>query len=455
MGVFTEVAERFHGLSGPSVRELSPTLNDMVLAASKAMDLLEGKPFRTGMKVAVLAGSIAKLMGLPSREVSSIVYAALLHDIGLAGITSDVFPHLPPGTTEKQIFQMHALLNARVIGTPHERPFSGDLSHLLSQHPLVAKSFIQALNLSEDVTDIVAAHHELCDGSGYPHGLSMEQIPLGARILALADVAEGVMAEVTTGLTTRRQALDSFLDIKTIDKFDPEVVATFKQLIDEHEDFLKGLFSLEVENMLRCLLPQRSKPLTGQELFNVVRALGGLSDSILALYKSERSYNVAMTAMRLAASLGIYREQCGELAIAAALMDIGHLGTPIGLLLKPGPLTADERAIMQDHPVMTREVLKGLPGFHNIVLWCSEHHERLNGKGYPGNKKGYEISIGGRILALADVFDALTNRRPHRSHSMAAMDAIPVIGQGRMTLYDTQLVTQLRRVVLETELVVH
>lgn len=444
MGVFTEVAERFCGIDKQEVAK-SPTLNDMILATSKAMDLLEGKPFRSGMKVAVIAGAIARRMALPMRELVSIVYAALLHDIGLVKIAADLYPHLPARLTEKQLFHTHALKNARAEEIPDE------VVQRLYQHPQAAESIVASLNLSEDVALIIAAHHELCDGSGYPNGLTASQIPRGAKILAFADVIEAVMSEVTTGLTTRRETLLDFMETEAVGKFDETVMSHFKDVMGDNDDFLRSLATLEVESMAAALLPQKYAPLSGQDLLSIVKVMGSLSDSILSLYKSKRSQQVANKAVRLASSLGIHREQTGELAVAAMLMDIGHLGTPIGLLLKPGPLTTEERAIVQDHPVMSREILKGIPGFENIVLWCSEHHERMNGKGYPGNKKGYEISIGGRILALADVFDALTNRRPHRIHAMSPMDAIPIIGQGRMTLYDHHLFAQLRRVVLETE----
>ncbi len=458
MGVFAEVAERVlepveAGRNDAPTRPL-PGLTDLLMAISKAIDLLEGKPLRSGMKVAVIAGSIGKLMEMSAREVTTIVYAGLLHDIGLSRIVCDIYPHLPPNISEKQIFQMHALLNARIVGTPHERPFSPELDHLLQQHPLAARDLVAQLHLSDDVADLIAAHHELCDGSGYPFGLGEDHIPLGARILAFADVVEGVLAEGVSGLTTRRHALESFLEIKTAGKFDPQVVDVFKRLIDEHDDFLRGLGLLEVEKMLRRLLPERAMPLSGADLHNVISVMGGLSDAMMPMYKGGRAGAVAELAVHLARSLGIHREQCGELALAAMLMDIGHLATPIGLLMRPAVLTAEERLIVQDHSLMTQEVLKGIPGFENIALWAGEHQERMNGKGYPGNKKGYEISVGGRILALIDVFDALTHQRPHRRHAHAPMDALPIIGQGRMTLFDTQLVTQLRQVVLATEFVV-
>ncbi len=462
MGVFSEVAERFRGPAQQSrIRQAAqhwPSINDLIMATSKAMDLLEGKPLRSALKVAVIAGSIAKLMNLSEREVASVVYAALLHDIGLVSLVSNIFPHLPPGLSEKQLFQNHALHNARVIGNPYEQPLSNELFQLFHQHPLAAKDFLRKVCLSQDVGDIISTHHELCDGSGYPFGLVREQIPIGGRILAFADVAECVL-EVTvresSAFTSRKHALESFMQIKAPGKFDPDVIAVFGSLLETNQDFIKQISSLDVENMVRALLPERTMTLSGSTLLSVVEAIGGLSDSTMSLYKAGRSRRVADLALTLAENLCIHREQCGELAMAALLMDIGHLGTPTAILMKRGPLSADERAIIHDHPFLTQEIFKGVPGFENISLWASEHHERMNGKGYPGHTKGYEISIGGRILALADVFDALTSPRPYREHCHEPMDALPVIGQGRMTLYDNQLVNLLRKVILTREIPVN
>jgi response regulator RpfG family c-di-GMP phosphodiesterase len=150
LGVFSEVAERFKGAgshSRPTVADTLPTINDLVLATSKAMDLLEGKPLRAGIKVAVIGGSIAKMMGLPDRDVASVVYAGLLHDIGLVRMVSDIYPHLPPGMSEKQLFQTHALHNARVIGNPYERPISNDLFQIFHQHPLSAGEIVRQFHL--------------------------------------------------------------------------------------------------------------------------------------------------------------------------------------------------------------------------------------------------------------------------------------------------------------------
>jgi HD-GYP domain-containing protein (c-di-GMP phosphodiesterase class II) len=458
LGVFSDVAERFfESKTGtlPNLPVLSgPTLNDFLLSFSKAMDALEGKPMRSAMKVAVLAGSIAKLIELPRRDVAAVVYAALLHDIGLAVLVPKIYPHLPQGVTDKKLFQAHALLNARVMPFSVDGTISDDLFDLLHQHTETAQEFIQRIGMSSDVGDIIASHHELSDGSGYPRGIKGDLIPIGARVLAFADVVEGVLGQATQdapGLLSRRMALDEFLDTKASGKFDPEVISVFKRMLNDNDDLLAQLCTLDVESMVCQLLPDRYSALDGYAIFRLALAMGNLSDNLMPEFKRGRSVKVADMAAQLAQALGIGQEQCGQLVIAGLVMDLGHLGTPSTVLFKTGLLTTEDKNIIYDHPRLTQEILKNIPGFENIGLWASEHHERINGQGYPGQRRGYEISVGGRILALADVFNALTSKRPYRPHAHDPMDAIPVIGQGRSTLYDNELVTQLRTIVLKSE----
>lgn len=457
MSVYQQVAERFlHGTDeGPS--EAAPTLTDVLLAISKAQDLLKGQPLRSTMKVSVIAGSVAKLMGLSSRETAAVVYAGLIYDLGLVRIASDIYGNLPRQSHatggEKELFRQHALINARVIGNPHDDETGKSVIHqLLTHHPQAAASYIDSLHLSGDIKTIVECHHELCDGSGYPFGLTKDTIPIGAAILAFADTVEGVMAEVS-GLTSRRHALESFLDIKVSGRFHPEVVSAFRGLVEDNDEFLKRIAGLEVADMAKQLVPERQTPLSGDMLLDMMRVLGRLADDMTPLYTKGHADRSAGVAAGIANRLGISPPQCGELVIAALTHDVGRLALPIQLLLKSGPLNDAEWETVRDHPRHTEEVLRDLPGFANIVLWASEHHERMNGRGYPGNKKGFEISVGGRIIAIADAFTALTSPRPYRTHAHELMDALPVLGQGRFTQFDNQLVSILRQAVMQSEVI--
>jgi HD-GYP domain-containing protein (c-di-GMP phosphodiesterase class II) len=107
-----------------------------------------------------------------------------------------------------------------------------------------------------------------------------------------------------------------------------------------------------------------------------------------------------------------------NLARGAYLHDIGKLGIPDGILLKPGPLTPDERSLMQQHVQIGFDIVKDIPFLADTAEIILMHHERFDGAGYPRRLKGQEILPGARIFSIADTLDAITSDRPyHRASS--------------------------------------
>jgi putative two-component system response regulator len=117
---------------------------------------------------------------------------------------------------------------------------------------------------------------------------------------------------------------------------------------------------------------------------------------------------------RLAARCGVGAEDRQSLRLAALLHDIGKIGVPDQILTKPGPLTADEREVVNRHPAMGYEVLAPLSEHQKVRDWVYQHHERWDGKGYPQGLGGEEVALPGRILVLAEVYDALAEERSYK-----------------------------------------
>lgn len=129
------------------------------------------------------------------------------------------------------------------------------------------------------------------------------------------------------------------------------------------------------------------------------------------------SQRVCRYSLEIARAMGWSDEQLGSLARGAYLHDIGKLGVPDGILLKPGPLTADERKLMQQHVQMGFDLVKDIPFLADAAEIVLTHHERYDGGGYPRGLKGEEILLSARIFAVADTLDAITSDRPYRRAS--------------------------------------
>ncbi len=118
--------------------------------------------------------------------------------------------------------------------------------------------------------------------------------------------------------------------------------------------------------------------------------------------------------LRVANKLGLNGETLQHIRRGALLHDIGKMGIPDSILLKPGPLSPDEWAIMRQHPVHAYEMLKTIDYLSPALEIPYCHHERWDGNGYPRGLKGKNIPLSARIFAVVDVWDALTSDRPYR-----------------------------------------
>jgi putative two-component system response regulator len=150
---------------------------------------------------------------------------------------------------------------------------------------------------------------------------------------------------------------------------------------------------------------------------------------------------VSHTAVLLAGELGWDKKSCETLLHAAPMHDIGKIGIPDSVLLKPGKLDKDEWEIMKTHTAIGAKILEGddsdlLKVAREIAV---SHHERWDGTGYPSGLSGDEIPISGRIVSIADVFDALTSKRSYKE-AWTAEDAYNLIAENSGLHFDPELV---------------
>ena len=126
------------------------------------------------------------------------------------------------------------------------------------------------------------------------------------------------------------------------------------------------------------------------------------------------SARVAQLAVRLGREMGLGDGELYELHLAGLLHDIGKIGIPDAILLKPGGLTRDEYETMKSHPSLGGRILAGIPGLESVVEVVLHHHEMYDGRGYPDGLAGTDIPLGARIMAASDTYLSMVEDRPYR-----------------------------------------
>ena len=174
------------------------------------------------------------------------------------------------------------------------------------------------------------------------------------------------------------------------------------------------------------------------QVFNIVTSLANAVDA-KDPYTEGHSQHVRQFSIGIGQQLGLTHNELQRLGVAALLHDIGKIGIPDLILSKPGKLNRAESMAMQMHPVIGNDILKNITGIDDILNGILQHHESVNGEGYPNQLKGGDISLFAKIIAVADVFDAIRAKRPYKD-SMEDKVAFQHIREHKGILYDDQVV---------------
>jgi HD-GYP domain-containing protein (c-di-GMP phosphodiesterase class II) len=211
----------------------------------------------------------------------------------------------------------------------------------------------------------------------------------------------------------------------------------------------KGSFSLEDEHLIMALTAQAAVAIENAQLYQELELtlksfLSTLASAIDARDPTTAGHSerVARLAINMGKALGFNEIQLKMIDYAAALHDTGKIGVPDSILLKPDKLTPEEYEIMKQHAIRTKEILDNMffaRELREIPHIASTHHERLDGSGYPLRLKGGEMTLSAKILAVADVYDALVSQdRPYKK-AMSHEQAMAILEQGRDKHFDGHL----------------
>ena len=155
-------------------------------------------------------------------------------------------------------------------------------------------------------------------------------------------------------------------------------------------------------------------------------------------YTRYHSDHATHLAIGLAKQVGLESEHFSAITIAGPIHDLGKIVVPDEILRKPGALTPEERKAMEEHPVIGAAITAAVTDYDTVVNLVRHHHERFDGGGYPGNLRGYEITLPTRIFTLADAVSAMTTDRPYRK-GLSIEQAVDQVRQGLGTQFDPDL----------------
>lgn len=241
--------------------------------------------------------------------------------------------------------------------------------------------------------------------------------------------------------------------LEGIYRLDAEAIATQKaQVLNSALTAVASVLvtALLLYPMLRALLRQSTRVSSRllESNLSLLRSLG----NAVAKRDSDtdaHNYRVTLYAAALAQTMNWPKREIAVLIPGALLHDVGKIGIPDHILLKPGKLTDGEFEIMKTHPLLGLEIVAGDDWLSAAAPVIRHHHERFDGSGYPDRLKGTEIPIGARLFAVVDVFDALVSQRPYKG-SMPLTDALAYIDANSGRLFDPDVVTAFKRIAAQS-----
>ena len=374
-----------------TVDRLHIDMYDMLICLTHAGDLISPEVSNHHQQVAYLAFRIGEQLDLSTEQKKNLMLAGLLHDVGAFSLDERLLliENEPPSAND------HAFRGARLLET------------------------FMPLNAA---AQIIRYHHipwengrgETFNGNKISHLSHL--LHLADRIAVSIDSGRNIMDQI-------KEIEEKILAEKNI-LFRPEQVDAFLKISTNEYIWLDTVYKT-----LLYILPDivvfNTFELDLDEIIELTKIFANIID-FRNPFTSNHSASVAKISEMLAELAGFSRNECKMIYIAGNLHDFGKLAVNNNILDKPGTLDECERNVIRSHSFYTYRLLQAIKGFETINMWAAFHHEKLNGEGYPFHLSGDSISLGSRIIAVADIFAAITEDRPYRK-GMALNEAIKIM----------------------------
>jgi len=424
-------------------------LAELVATLSLVADLGMGRPMERVLRQTVITLRLADAAGVEDGIRAAAYYTSLLTWVGCAADTSELAELF--GDETDLYADSHdgdlagvtmAMFIARHLGGGGSRlrrvgmvgkflaTAGKSVQRVMQAHCQGASELAGRLRLGDDVSRPLLQAFERWDGRGVPGLVGGDELALAMRLVHLADNIEAFhhTAGIEGALAVARERRGT--------QFDPRLVDCF---LSQHAMVLARLDRIQAWDEVIALDPRLGEQLPDEQLDQALQAFADFAD-LKSPHRLGHSRGVATLASAGAARLGLAEEDVVVVRRAAWVHDIGMIGVPseVWNTTKPWSLAQRERA--RTHPYLTERMLARMPVLAPVARCASQHHERLDGSGYPHGLAGEALPMTSRVLAAADVYHALGEPRPHRAPLQASAAAEVLAGEARAGRLDGEAV---------------
>ncbi len=391
-------------------------LDKAIVSLTRALDFVGVDEVHHSQRVALMAHAVAEALGWDESRQRSILYGAMLHDCGVSRVKE------------------HRQLTETLEWVGAERHCLRGENYLLDCKPLA------------EFAPPVRWHH--CRWEALDRQALGPQLSLETNLIFLADRLDVLLAPyirdgglISEILWDQKSFIERLRGLSG-SMFAPELVEALSTVARGEGFWLQcdPCYVIEELEARLALLPVET--LDGEQALAIARLFARTVDS-KSRYTLDHSTRVAELARFLGERSGLEGDHLDMLEIAALLHDIGKLRVPEVIIDKPGPITAHERSIVKRHSYDTGRILSrvfpGLP----IADWAAMHHENLLGSGYPAGIDGGGLPFEARLIAVADIFQALSQERPYRRR----LDAVDVLSHMQGLVSDGRIDAELTELV--------
>ncbi|MEW6718349.1 MAG: HD domain-containing phosphohydrolase [Chloroflexota bacterium] len=375
------------------IKEPQISLFDLIVSLSNAVDLVSSSIVDHQKRVAYIAFSIGQELGLPKEQQKELVLAGALHDVGALSLRERL----------------------DTLRFEFDNPYKhAELGYLLLQ------KFEPLSNLS-----LLVRYHHIPWNDGAGQEFEGKQVPMYSHLLHLAYRIE-VLINKDQEVLSQVKAISDKINAFSGKLFMPSLVEAFLSLAPK-EHFWLDAVSPTIDSILSTNVRLATLELGMEDLLDLTRLFSHIID-FRSRFTSTHSSGVVASAEALARFARFSERECKMMRVAGHLHDLGKLAVPREILDKPAKLTEEEFNVMRSHAFHTYRILEPIRDLEVINAWGSFHHERIDGNGYPFHHKGQDLALGSRIMAVADVFTAITEDRPYRE-GMSNDKALKVLRQ--------------------------